>query len=174
MKKDDQTKLLNSVSEVLPNSLKIRKFRTSDAIFVANIIKRCLLEVNIKDYSEKVIKSMCDHFSPQHLIEISAKREVYVIVKFGEILGTGGLTENNVRSVFVDPDLHRSRIGSQLMKHLETQVMKRGYSYIELFSSVTAFEFYRKLGYRKLKVIQDEDMGEMILMRKMLDWKKIS
>lgn len=54
------------------------------------------------------------------------------------------------------------------MKHLEDLVKKRGYKTIELFSSVTAFEFYKKLGYRKIKIVQDKDSGKNILMRKRL------
>ncbi len=148
--------------------MRIRKFRASDANRVAHIIRRCLLEVNIKDYPKKVIDSMCEYFSPQNLIEISARRDMYVLVQGDEILGTGSLRQNNVRSVFVDPDFHRTSIGRGLMKHLENLVKKRGYKTIELFSSVTAFEFYKKLGYRKIKIVQDKDTGKNILMRKRL------
>jgi ribosomal protein S18 acetylase RimI-like enzyme len=152
----------------LVRHLRIRKFRASDANRVAEIIRRCLLEVNIKDYPKKVIDSMCDYFSPQNLIELAKRRDIYVLVQSGKILGTGSLRENNVRSVYVDPDFHKMGMGRCLMKHLENLVKKNGYKTIELFSSVTAFKFYRNLGYKKISTYQDMDTGKSILMRKTL------
>ena len=148
--------------------MRVRKFRASDANRVAQIIRRCLFEVNIKDYPKRVIDSMCDHFSPQNLIELAKRRDVYVLVHEDKILGTGNLRENNVRSVFVDPDFHRIGVGKRLMKHLENLLKKKGYKTVELFSSVTALEFYKTLGYKAIGTYQDKDTGKSILMRKML------
>jgi len=148
--------------------VRIRKFRASDANRVAQIIRRCLLEVNIKDYPKGVIDSMCDHFSPQNLIEIAKRRDIYVLVHSNKILGTGNLRENNVRSVYVDPDFHRIGMGKRLMTHLENLVKKNGYETVELFSSISSFEFYKNLGYRKISTYQDKDTGKSIKMRKML------
>lgn len=127
-----------------------------------------MLEVNIKDYPREVIEHMYDYFSPGNLVEISARRRMYVFVQNNEIQGTGSLRDNNVRSVFVNPDFHNLGIGRELMKHLEKLVKRNGYRTIELFSSVTAFEFYRKLGYKKIRTVQDKDTGENIVMRKRL------
>jgi len=146
----------------------IRRFRADDADIVSHIIRRCLLEVNIKDYPKEVIESMYDHFSPKNLVEISERRHMYVFVQDNEIRGTGNLRDNNVRSVFVNPDFHNLGIGRELMKHLEKSVKRSGYRTIELFSSVTAFEFYKKLGYKRIRTVQDKDTGKSILMRKML------
>jgi len=85
-----------------------------------------------------------------------------------KILGTGSLRENNVRSVFVDPDSHRTGIGTRLMKHLENLLKNKGYKTVELFSSVTALEFYKTLGYKAIGTYQDKGTGKSILMRKML------
>jgi GNAT superfamily N-acetyltransferase len=127
-----------------------------------------LLEVNVKDYPREVIESTYDYFSPENLIEISARRRMYVFVQDNEIQGTGSLRDNNVRSVFVNPDFHNLGIGRKLMKHLENMVKRSGYRTIELFSSVTAFEFYRKLGYKRIRTVQDKDTGKNIVMRKTL------
>jgi ribosomal protein S18 acetylase RimI-like enzyme len=148
--------------------MRIRKFRADDANRVAQIIRRCLLEVNVKDYPRRVIDSMYDHFSPQNLIELAKRRNVYVLVRSNRILGTGNLRENNVRSVYVDPDFHGTGMGKRLMRHLENLVKKNGYETVELFSSITAFEFYKNLGYRKISTYQDKDTGKSIKMRKML------
>ena len=100
----------------------IRRFRADDADNVSHIIRRCLLEVNVKDYPREVIESMYDYFSPTNVVEISTKRRMYVFVQDNEIQGTGSLKDNNVRSVFVNPDFHNLGIGKELMKHLEKSV----------------------------------------------------
>lgn len=146
----------------------IRRFRADDADNVSHIIRRCLLEVNIKDYPREVIESMYDYFSSRNLVKISTRRRTYVFVQEDEIQGTGSLRGNNVRSVFVNPDFHNLGIGRELMKHLEKLVKRSGYRTIELFSSVTAFEFYRKLGYKKIRTVQDKNTGKNIVMRKRL------
>jgi len=146
----------------------IRRFRANDADNVSHIIRRCLLEVNIKDYPKEVIEHMYDYFSPGNLVEISTRRRMYVFVQDNEIQGTGSLKDNNVRSVFVNPDFHNLGIGKELMKHLERLVKRSGYRTIELFSSVTALDFYKKLGYKRIRTVQDKDTGKNIVMRKRL------
>jgi histone acetyltransferase (RNA polymerase elongator complex component) len=59
-------------------------------------------------------------------------------------------------------------IGKSMMEHLENLAKKNGYKTIELYSSVTAFEFYKSLGYKRISTYQDKDTGKSIKMRKML------
>jgi GNAT superfamily N-acetyltransferase len=146
----------------------IRRFRADDADNVSHIIRRCLLEVNIKDYPKELIEHMYDYFSPGNLVEISARRRMYVFVQDNEIQGAGSLRDNNVRSVFVNPEFPNLGIGRELMKHFEKLVKRSGYKTIELFSSVSAFGFYRKLGYKRIRTVQDKDTGKNIVMRKRL------
>jgi len=58
-------------------------------------------------------------------------------------------------------------MGKRLMRHLEN-LKKNGYETVELFSSISSFEFYENLGYRKISTYQDKDTGKSIKMRKML------
>jgi len=77
------------------------------------------MEVNSKDYPEKVIETEYRYFSPENLVEASTRRDMYVLVSNKEILGTGSLKENNMQTLFVNPGFHGRGIGRKLMKHLE-------------------------------------------------------
>jgi len=148
--------------------MRIRKFHREDASRVSHLIRRTLLEVNSKDYPKKVIDFMYQLFTPRNLIEISCRRDIYVIVHEGKVLATGALSGNEIVTVFVDPRFQGKGIGTRLMDFLEGMAAKRGHRSINLSSSVTAHGFYKKRGYRDLRVNLDEDYGKTILMRKKL------
>jgi GNAT superfamily N-acetyltransferase len=149
-------------------SMGIRRFRASDAEKASKLIRRCLLEVNSKDYPMESIEKMCKQHSPENLIVISMKQDMYVFVRNNDVLGTGCLVQNWIQTVFVNPDYQGRGIGKKLMVHLEKVMGDRGYVTSIVPSSITAYEFYRKLGYRKTKVINDEDSGRNIIMEKKL------
>jgi GNAT superfamily N-acetyltransferase len=146
----------------------IRRFRASDAEKVSHIIKRCLLEVNSKDYPEEFNAKMCSYYSPENLVELSSNQDMYVFVQDKDIRGTGCCVQNWVQTVFVSPDYQGTGIGKKLMTHLEKVIRNKGYSTSVVPSSTTAYRFYRKIGYTKTKVINDEDSGRNIIMEKKL------
>ena len=130
--------------------MKIRKFQDKDARKLSYLIKRALNEVNIKDYPKSVIVRLSKYNTPSKLIERSRGRDVYVVVDGDRILGTAGLENNYVFSVFVDPTYHGKGIGQMLMTHIERAAGKRGMDKLTLASSLTAVGFYEKLGYKKV------------------------
>ncbi|MBI2558957.1 GNAT family N-acetyltransferase [Candidatus Woesearchaeota archaeon] len=131
----------------------IRGFRSNDAEILSSMIRKCLVTINNKDYSKKVISKMCNKFSPQNITQLSKTRRIYVAVEKLKLIGTASLKKNRILSVFVDPDLHKQGIGRKLVKHLEITAIKEGYNKIEIPSNTTALKFYEKLGYKKIKKI---------------------
>ena len=148
--------------------MNIRKFKEGDAIGVSNIIKKCLVEVNSKDYSKKVISFMCSYFTPALIIKTSKKMLIFVAVDNKHVLGTASLKKNEISTIFVDPKVHGRGVGKNLMKRVESEANKNGFKSIKLFSSITAIKFYKKLGYYKVKANFDKNFGKTILMKKAL------
>jgi len=148
--------------------MRTRRFQRKDAPRVSYLIRKALSEVNIKYYPRKVIDFMCNHFTPKHLIETSNRRDVYVVVHRGKIPATGSLSGNPIMTVFVNPRFHGNGIGIEMMNHLERIAKKRNYKAVKLPSSITAYNFYRKLGYKKVRVILDKNYGKTMAMRKNL------
>lgn len=146
----------------------IRKFKKEDAIKVSNIIRRCFREVNSKDYSKKVITNLCNFFTPSLLIKNLEDRTIFVAVENDKIIGTASLKENIVMTVFINPDIHSKGVGSKLMDEVEGLAKENGYKSVIVPSGLTSFEFYKKRGYKKVKIIHSQEHGDTIEMEKSL------
>jgi len=148
--------------------MQIRKFKRTDAIKVSNIIRRCLRETVSKDYSKKAIESLCQFFTPSLLIKNLNDRTIFVAVENDKVVGTASLKDDKVFTVFVNPDFHGKGIGSKLMDKVEDLAKKKGYKIIKVPSGITSFEFYKKRGYKKVKVVHSKEHGDTIEMTKRL------
>ncbi len=126
------------------------------------------MEVNSKDYPEIVIQNLCKEFSPKGLNKLAQKRDMYVATEGDTILGTASLENNTIFTVFVHPKYHGQGIGTKLMDHVEWVARKRGYPCVTLFASITALQFYEKLGYKKIREIHKEATGTCTEMSKAL------
>ncbi|MBU4246214.1 MAG: GNAT family N-acetyltransferase [Nanoarchaeota archaeon] len=144
----------------------IRKFKKEDARKVSNLIRKALVEVNSKDYPPSAIQYLCDEYSPKRLIDASKKRAIFVAAENAKIFGIVGIENNHVFNLFVNPTFHGIGIGTRLMAHAEKIVKNRGYSFVELPSSITADKFYKKLGYKEIEKKRDKNIGEIIILRK--------
>jgi N-acetylglutamate synthase-like GNAT family acetyltransferase len=148
--------------------MRIRKFKKEDARKVSDLIRKCLREVNSKDYSKKVIDFMISHFSPKTIIANSEKRKIFVAVEKEKIIGTASIHDDVILTVFVNPKIHGKGIGRKLMMKVENEAKKNGFKSVKLPSSITAIDFYKKLGYKKVKEKFEENFGKTIIMKKLL------
>ena len=146
----------------------IRRFEEKDAEQASDLIIRALIEVNSKDYSEAVIKNLCESFSSQNLIEMSKKHDILVAIEDNQVVGTVRLKENAIYTVFVDPNYHHQGIGTELMQAIENLVKKRQFKEVKLGASITAIEFYKKLGYLNTGETYDDEYGLTYIMKKRL------
>ena len=136
--------------------MRIEQFQDCQAEAVSNLIRRNLLEVNSKDYAEDVINSLVAYFSPATLRENSRTQTILVATHDGEVVGTAGLDnfgstqcpDYYAVAVFVLPESQRQGIGLRLMEAVELKAKELGAEKITLRASITAKDFYRKLGYR--------------------------
>jgi GNAT superfamily N-acetyltransferase len=81
------------------------------------------------------------------MLDLARARTFLVAVVSGQVIGTGTFEGDYVRSVFVLLTWHRKCIGKKIMQYLETVARNQGFRSIQLGSSITAMEFYLKLGY---------------------------
>ena len=136
--------------------MRIERFQRSQAEAVSNIIRRNLVEVNSRDYSDGVISSLVEYYSPETMVEDSRSRCIYVAIQENAVVGTASLANSGSRqspncyalAVFVLPELHGQGVGTQLMAAVELEARELGATRITVPASITANEFYQKLGYR--------------------------
>jgi predicted N-acetyltransferase YhbS len=148
--------------------MRIRRLRKEDATEVSNIIRRCLKEVNYKDYSKKIIISLCNFFTPSLIIKNLKDRTTFVAVENDKVIGTASLKGDKVFTVFINPDIQGKGVGSKLMDKVEDLAKKKEYKIIKVPSGLTSLGFYKKRGYKKVKLIHSKDHGDTIEMEKRL------
>ena len=146
--------------------MRIRKFKEEDARKVSHLIRKTLIEVNIRDYPKSVIDNLVRNNSTSKIIERSKQRDIYVVADGEKILATANLGDDVIYTVFVNPNYHGKGIGRTLITFLEEKVKKKGYKVIQVPSSTTAYNFYKKLGYKKVRTKTSPEHGKVIIMKK--------
>lgn len=145
-------------------NVSVRKFTDSDAEAVASLIARNFKEVNIKDYGEKAISALVQTHHADWVRQIASYAHMYVFCRNEEIVAVGSIssfwgseTESIILTVFVLPELHGKGIGRTIIRTLEQDALFTRADRIEIPASITAVEFYRKLGYNYKNGIKELD-----------------
>lgn len=145
----------------------IRIATGEDAAMISELIVNTLRESNGHDYSPDVIEQVQRSFSPQAILDLLGKRQVYVATFNQHIVATASLDQDVVRSVFVAPGCQGKGLGKRLMEKLESVAVSQGFTKLHVPSSITAEGFYQSLGFDR---VRDEYHGteRTIIMQKLL------
>lgn len=132
----------------------IRRFKESDTKEVSDLIARTLREVNIKDYSIEYIENSVKTLTPEFLLERLKWTNGYVVCMDDKIVGCGSIgsywgseVESSLFTIFVLPEYQGKGIGRSIIETLEEDEYFLRAKRIEIPASITACQFYRKLGY---------------------------
>ena len=136
---------------------------------ISNIIIQDLLTVNSKDYGMERVKKMAEDFTVEKLQNsLSKRKKVFVALIDDNVVGTAGIDkswysddEYWILTVFVKPENHGQGIGKKLIGKIEEYATTLPIKKFVIPASITAHEFYYKLGYRykdEKKELNDEDM----------------
>ena len=149
--------------------IKIKEYEEKYINEISEIITRNLLEINSKDYGIKQAKEMAKDFTSDNLEKMFSKRKkVFIAIEKEEVVGTAGIDkswynddEYCILTVFVKPECHGKNIGRSLILKIEEYAKKINIKKLVVPASITAHEFYYKLGYRYKdgkKQLNDENM----------------
>ncbi|MVX67261.1 GNAT family N-acetyltransferase [Clostridium chromiireducens] len=132
----------------------IRRFEECDAQEVSDLIARTLRETNINDYSVKYIENDVKILTAEYLLERSKCTHSYVVYEDNKLVGCGSIgpywgskEESSLFTIFVLPEYQGRGIGRKIIETLEQDEYFLRSRRIEIPASITAVEFYRKLGY---------------------------
>ncbi len=147
---------------------KVRKFRDNDAQEVSALIIKTLRTTNIKDYSEEFIENDVKMFSPASVIERASWTHFYVVCDSDTIIGCGAIgpywgkeDESSLFNIFVLPEYQGKGVGRKIIETLEQDEFFLRAKRVEIPASITACEFYRKLGYtykNGIDVVDEEQL----------------
>lgn len=129
----------------------VRPALEADAARVSQVILAALLTSNAQDYPASVIERVQASFTTDSVRQLMQRRQMFVALVDGELLGTASLDGRAVRAVFVDPVYHGHGLGRQLMAAVEQAALDSGLTSLVVPSSVTAEGFYARLGFVRVR-----------------------
>ena len=134
--------------------VKARRFKPEDALQVSALIAKTMQTSNSKDYPPEVIAELIAHFTPEKVIERASWTHFYVMCNGDMIVGCGAIgpywgkeDESSLFTVFVLPEYQGRGVGRKLIETLEADEYALRAKRIEIPASITACDFYRKMGY---------------------------
>lgn len=134
--------------------MEIRRFQETDAPEVSALIAKTLRTTNIRDYSPEFIEQEVSVLTPEYIAWRASWTHFYVACEGERIIGCGAIgpywgseTESSLFTIFVLPDCQGRGIGRKIVETLEQDEFALRAKRIEIPASLTACEFYRKLGY---------------------------
>lgn len=154
--------------------IEIKEYEPQYSKQISDIVIRNLLEININDYGIEKVKEMAKDFEAKKLNKTLINREkVYVALKDNEVVGTAGVDkswyandEYWILTVFVKPEEHGHNIGRSLIQKIEEYTKQLPIKKIVVPASITAHEFYYKLGYRYKDGKKELNEENMYIMEK--------
>ncbi len=151
----------------------IRRFSETDADSVCAVIERNLREVNSKDYPAEYIEANIQSHNRAVILDRAKDAHMYVACEGDTVLGCGAIAgyygsreESILLTIFVLPELHGRGIGQAIVHALENDDYFRRAKRIEIPASITACDFYRKLGYDYKGGVKRVDEGGCIRLEK--------
>lgn len=144
--------------------MEIRFFKPEDAAETAQVIAKTLRTSNSKDYPEEYIEANIASHSAEVLTERAKVSHMYVICDGKKVIGCGAIagywgsdTESILLTIFVLPEYQGRGIGRKLIETLEQDEYFLRAKRIEIPASITAVDFYRKMGYDYKNGIAEPD-----------------
>lgn len=132
----------------------VRRFQESDAQKVSELIIKTLRTTNIKDYSAEYIENDVKIFTPEGVIKRASWTHFYVICDKDVIVGCGAIgsywgkkDESSLFTIFVLPEYQGKGVGRKIIETLEKDEFFLRAKRVEIPASITACEFYKKMGY---------------------------
>ena len=153
--------------------MKIRRFTENDAEKVSSLIIQTLKTTNSKDYSEEAINAFERQLQPSHILERAGWTHFYVVEDNDSIIGCGAIgpywgseTESSLFTIFVLPEYQGMGIGRKIIETLEQDEYFLRAKRIEIPASITAVNFYRKLGYNYKNGVDRPDEEQLYRLEK--------
>ena len=146
----------------------IRRFKNIDAQETSKMIADTLRISNVKDYTPDMMEECVKSLSVDNIIKRAEWLHFYVVEEDSKIIGCGGIgpfwgkeDESSLFTIFVLPTEQKKGIGRLIINTLEKDEYFLRAKRVEIPSSITAVNFYKKFGYDHKPGFEEPD-EEMI------------
>ncbi len=153
----------------------VRRFESDDAEEVSRLIGRNFIEINIRDYPVQEMEELASIYNAEKVKNIADNGHMYLVSDENTIVGTGTVasywgseTESILLTIFVLPEYQGKGVGRLIMQNLENDEIFLRANRVEIPASITACEFYEKMGYKYKNNIKELTENGLYLMEKIL------
>lgn len=154
-------------------NIQIIKASKQDIPAINKIHKSCILEINAKDYPSKVIVDWANSVSEKN-IQDQLDNSDWIVARIREkTIGFAqySIEDGELYQINVSPDFIHQGIGKKLLAYIENEFKEKNILKIELNSTITALDFYKKYGFEVIENINfplKDNSLEMYRMQKQL------
>lgn len=135
--------------------MKIRKAKIDDAVAMGRLVRTAVRKLNSPYYTKEQISAWVGVVSSSKYKKRIATGDRYIVVveDKGEVVGVGILNQEKkmISGMYASYKMIGRGIGGKLMRHLEKKAFEFGILKISLNSSLSAVDFYKHFGYRRIK-----------------------
>lgn len=117
-----------------------------DAERVYEVVQETIKTVYPRYYLQEIVDMFCEFHSRDHIMQDIIKRNVYILLDDGELIGTGTKKENHITRVYVLLRFQKKGYGTFIMNRLE-ELISEHYDYADIDASLPACRIYAHLGY---------------------------
>lgn len=126
----------------------IRPALPSDSVGILHAHEDSIRSIASRDHTESEINGWCQNLSAASYTRAMASGEkMFVAERDGEIVGFSAVRENTICAVYVAGKFSNKGVGKELYFHAENFARTRGVKSLALTSSLTAKDFYVKMGF---------------------------
>ncbi len=150
-----------------------RRFKEEDAKAVSAMIAKTLITSNSKDYSPEYIEDYINRLTPDYISKRAEFTHFYVVCDNENIIGCGSVgawwgkeDESGLFTIFVSPEYQGKGVGRKIIETLEQDEIFLRAGRVEIPASITACEFYKKMGYHYKDGVETVDEEQLIRMEK--------
>jgi ribosomal protein S18 acetylase RimI-like enzyme len=156
--------------------MNIRRFEAKDADAVSALVIKTLRISNVKDYPAELMEEIVKSQQPENILERASWTHFYVVEDGDKIIGCGSIgpfwgkeDESGLFTIFVLPEYQGKGVGRLIMETLEKDEYFLRAKRIEIPSSITGCQFYRKFGYDYKNGIAELDEENLYRLEKFRD-----
>ena len=133
--------------------MKIRKALPEDAGQICKMHRLTIQNVNSNDYPKNQITAWSKRSTPKWIRKIIENPDVYyyVATENKKIIGFCDFDKEKLRGLYIHPKWIGKGVGKKLIKKAESLAMKKGIKEFKTVSTLTAFKFYEKMGFKKVR-----------------------
>lgn len=129
--------------------MKLRDAALSEALQLAELHRRSVLELAAEYYSKEQLDAWVKGIAPDNYYQPILEGRLTVVEADGRIAGFSivGPEPGRLGLLYVSPDFARQGVGKLLVEKIEAEALDLGLELISLDSSLNALAFYEKLGF---------------------------